>query len=72
MLRCIKIEPFIEELNGKWLTIKSTDAKSHKICDIEFNDTTKGIVQGMRDRYHYYLDEYGQKSRNVIMNYLSK
>ena len=57
------------DLNGNWLTIKSTDAKSHRTRDIELNEVTKGIVQEMRDRYHYYMDEYGQKPRNVIMNY---
>ena len=56
---CRKTEPFIADLNGKWLTIKSTDAKSHKTRDIELNEVTKGIVQEMRDRYHYYMDEYG-------------
>ena len=66
---CRKTEPFIADLNGNWLTIKSTDAKSHRTRDIELNEVTKGIVQDMRDRYHYYMDEYGQKPRNVIMNY---
>jgi len=66
---CRKTEPFIADLNGNWLTIKSTDAKSHRTRDIELNEVTKGIVQDMRDRYYYYMDEYGQKPRNVIMNY---
>ena len=57
---CRKTEPFIADLNGKWLTIKSTDAKSHRTRDIELNEITKGIVQEMRDRYHYYMDEYGE------------
>ena len=46
---CRKTEPFIADLNGKWLTSKSTDAKSHRTRDIELNEVTKSIVQEMRD-----------------------
>ena len=48
---CRKAEPFISDLIGKWLTIKSTDAKSHKTRDIKLNEFTRGIVQEIRDRY---------------------
>ena len=66
---CRKTEPFIADLNGNWLTIKSADAKAHRTRDVQLNEVTTGIVQETRDRYHYYMDEYGQKPRNVIMNY---
>ena len=29
----------------------------------------KSIVEEMKYRYHYYMDEFGQKPRNIIMNY---
>ena len=48
---CREAEPFFADLNGKWLTIKSTDAKSHKTRDIKLNEVTRGIVHEMRDRY---------------------
>ena len=45
MTGCRKAEPFIADLNGRWLTIKSADAKAHKTRDIELNEMTKGIVK---------------------------
>ena len=42
---CRKTEPFIADLNGKWLKIKSTDSKSHRTRDVKLNEVTKGIVQ---------------------------
>ena len=66
---CRKSEPFKAELSGKWLTIKSTDAKSHKTRDVELNEMLKSIVTEMKDRYHMLIDEYGQNPRNIIMRY---
>ena len=69
MTGCRKSEPFLGDLSGNWLTIKSTDAKSHRTRDIQLNGMIKSIVEEMKYRYHYYMDEFGQKPRNIIMNY---
>ena len=42
-------------MNGKWLTIKLTDAKSHKARDVELNEVLKSIVIEMKDRYHMLI-----------------
>ena len=38
MTGCRKSEPFKADLSGNWLTIKSTDAKSHRTRDIQLNE----------------------------------
>ena len=41
---CRKTEPFIVDLSGNWLAIKSTDAKSHSTRDVQLNEMIKSIV----------------------------
>ena len=40
------------DLNCNWLTIKPTDAKSHRARHIELNEVIKSIFQEMRYTYH--------------------
>ena len=69
MTGCRKAEPFKADLNGNWLTIKSTDAKAHRTRDVQLNPILKGIVTEMQDRFHMLMDEYGQKPRHIINRY---
>ena len=69
MTGCRKAEPFKADLNGNWLTIKSSDAKSHRTREVQLNPILKGIVTEMKDRYHMLINEYGQKQRHIINRY---
>ena len=46
MMGCRKAEPFKADLNGNWLTIKSTDAKAHRTRDLQINLVLKNIATG--------------------------
>lgn len=72
MKGCRKSEPFLGDLSVNWLTIKSTDAKSHKTQDIQLNEMVNSIFEEIKYRYHYYMDEFGQQPRNIIMNYVKQ
>ena len=69
MTGCRKAEPFKADLNGNWLTIKSTDAKSHRTREVQLDPILKSIVTEMQDRFHMLMDEYGQKPRHIINRY---
>ena len=69
MTGCRKSEPFNAELKGNWLTIKATDAKSHRTRDVQLNEMLKSIITEMKDRYHMLIDEFGQKPRHIKMRY---
>ena len=69
MTGCRKSEPFNADLKGNWLTIKATDAKSHRTRDVQLNEMLKSIITEMKDRYHMLIDEFGQKPRHIKMRY---
>jgi len=70
MTGCSKSEPFEGKLSGSWLTIEPNTAKGHTTRDIQLSSILKTIVTEMINRFNMLIDEYKQKPRHTVGNFL--
>ena len=70
MTGCRKSEPFESKLSGSWLTIEPNTAKGHTTRDIQLSSILKTIVTEMINRFNMLIDEYKQKPRHTVGNFL--